>query len=312
MLLQIVFWFFVSFAAADGEDDKKSRSTIDITAIIKMMLVIEGEEHHPTEFREKLKALGRKETWVEVKEHLNLLNLGVNSFRAYKSNAFSHPEAANDFKNIAILFPLSHGIESVAGEVATFVAAHMGASAATMAGIWSVGMIIKIPMLVDPLCILFFTSYKYSPHFRNSITYTRKKSLQFFHFVTDIFGIRSVFDHFFYWKHPLSQLHDMQNKGWRFDLNDFIEIEKPGIKLKIDNKGGNYFVKQIIADNFSPEVLQDLPFNIRYAIRRTIIKSKAEFYVDSHNENSWTFKDLTLPWGEKLASLNSCPMLFGR
>lgn len=317
-MIQILMTLCLQFSpvfAADGSLPPVSTRTIDMTAILELFTSIEGEENVPKSFKEKIISLTQKDTWKAVGQNLNVLNVATNSYRVYSmnmadpSNAVNH-EKREHIKNLAILLPLSHGVEMVAGEVSMLIAAHMGTSIGGIATLGVIGAIIKIPFFVDPLCILFITSYKYFPAFRNSLTIIRNATVTGFQYVTKWTGLRRFWETYFYHKSVVSQLYDLTNKGWTIRRENGFSIEHSGFKIIFGFRNKQYFVKQVEGVIVDPKILQDLPFNIRYAIKRVVLKGHQEFYVEAKTANAAEFKDFSLPWHQSISRKEYCANLF--
>ncbi len=323
MLFQLILFLSLQFTFSQdqGADTKADYvKSIDMMAILQLFTSIEGDASQPESFREKVAALKKKETWVQVKNNLNLLRVGVDSYRVYKMNTTGDENTKNQdkvehIKNLAVILPLTHGIETVAGEVSMLIAANMGASIGNIATLGVVGAIIKIPLLVDPICILFITAYKYSPHFRSGITFIRDSTTLGFSFLASQTGLKQLWSKYFYNMSVIEQLYQLQEKGWKLRTSDRLLIKKQGLEIEVANIEGNYFVKSVVAENFDKRILRDLPFNVRYALRRVIVNNKHDFYVDGvesidSDKRGFTFKNFSLPLSGKSYRKNQCYHLF--
>ncbi|MCB0348685.1 MAG: hypothetical protein KDD37_07610 [Bdellovibrionales bacterium] len=320
MILHFIFLLGLQSVFAIDTDTKSPNAyvqSIDMMALLELFTSIEGDEQQPETFKEKIRALKKKETWVHIKNNLNLFRVGMDSYRVYKMNTSGSQNTNNQsrvehIQNLAIILPLSHGVETLAGEVSMLIAANMGASIGSIATIGLVGAIIKIPLLVDPICIIFVTAYKYSPHFRQGITKIRTSTASGFSFMSDVTGLRTFWNKFFYHKEVMEQLYQLRNKNWTVEINDTISLRKNGVEIEVGFSENNYFVKRVRADQFDPKILRDLPLNIRYALRRVFLKDKAEFYIESSSidKKDIVFKDYSLPWNPKLSRKKQCYHLF--
>jgi hypothetical protein len=314
-ILTLCFLQLSPLLAQDGIEPKHSNRTIDMLAILELFTSIEGEEHVPKTFKEKVISLTKKQTWQAVSQNLNVVNVATNSYRVYSMN-MADPNNSNNVekmehvKNLAIILPLSHGVEMVAGEVSMLIAANMGTSIGGIAALGVIGAIIKIPFFVDPLCILFITSYKYFPMFRNGITFFRSATVISFTYLTKWTGLRQFWETFFYHKSVIEQLQRLQVKGWILRPGPELIVERPGLSIHLDFKNDHYFVKQVIGNLENSQLIRDLPFNIRQAIKRVVMKGNHEFYVENKTDSSFTFKDHSLPWNTSISRKQLCHNLW--
>lgn len=132
---------------------------------------IDGEHDHDATWKDKLRALTQLNTWKQWLVGLNPVRIASNSYRAYHMQK-NKAALAEHAMNLALVFPLSHGLEMAAAPVFGLAASAMDLPTSVVATGSSALSIIAIPGL-DPLCFLIMAAYPLKP-VHGSLTFARR------------------------------------------------------------------------------------------------------------------------------------------
>ena len=140
------------------DDDKQVRAIKRLLHVLHH--AIEGEHIHFRSVSEFFQAFRTKELWLKTLAQFkpsSIENMVLRTTRAFNMEA-EKADIRNHVKNLAFLFPLSHGIEMAASPVFIYMGTVNGWPAIVTGVGGSLISLISIPGL-DPLCAIIMASY---------------------------------------------------------------------------------------------------------------------------------------------------------
>ncbi|MCB0357738.1 MAG: hypothetical protein KDD40_12050, partial [Bdellovibrionales bacterium] len=135
------------------------------TAIGKLLsifhLAVDGEHQHIHSVSEFIQSYKYREQWQKVLQNLNFADMTTRAIRAYNIESQS-AELKEHAKNLAFIFPFSHGLEVMAAPVFVTVGTMGDWPGLVVASGGAILSLIALPGL-DPLCMLILASYPLKP-----------------------------------------------------------------------------------------------------------------------------------------------------
>ena len=196
---------------------------------------------------------GLRGKWKEWVQNFNIHDFVLNGYRWIQMKKMD-PRFKNDALNVAFLFGVSHGLETMAGPTALMWAQHAGAGPAEMGLIGTVGFMISIPGF-DPLCMILASFYKTNDQFRRVITQLRVVTVKSVQGFANLSGVSTVLDRAFALRPAKDRLNQwMQQRrlpnGEMKDHHAANRLELlPGVWILFEHLENQILVKEFILDS---------------------------------------------------------------
>jgi hypothetical protein len=211
---------------------------------------------------------GLRGKWKEWVQNFNIHDFVLNGYRWIQMKKMD-PRFKNDALNVAFLFGVSHGLETMAGPTALMWAQHAGAGPAEMGLIGTAGFMISIPGF-DPLCMVLASFYKTNDQFRRVITQLRVVTVKSVTGFSNLSGVSTVLDRAFALRPAKERLNEwlQQRHLSAAQIKDHSSGNSlellPGAKILFENHENQILVKEFILDS---SVAQDseLPKKLKKA-----------------------------------------------
>lgn len=258
-----------------------------------------NEAHELSHDHSKKTVQGWLREWVR---HFQLIHSFRDVGRWIHWRSFDNPQYSEHISNVAVIFGVSHLLESVSGPAFAGLGTVIGLPESINWGILGVGAVISIPGL-DPLCIALAGLYKTRPGFRSHITKLRltiKKSSQW---LGQISGFNSARDFLGNWQSGHQRLLGGQDAA-------AVTLYNGGIRLVFHSEKDRFFLQSVQLDGTSLKadlvpLNEYLDSNTRTAVEELISYtpgSKPPFFLESTEEinGRHTYhlkKGAVQPWG---------------
>lgn len=153
-----------------------------------MHRAITGKDE-PATFKQALKNLATIEGLRDWVRTYNLKKVSVNAYQYYKENRFNR-ELTDHLANLVLIFPITHGIETVFGPTMSWISTTLGWPSYVTGGFLTVGALITVPGFFDPICIITFWAYDKSVAFQNFVTNVRVGGIKVVGFIAKFTGVK--------------------------------------------------------------------------------------------------------------------------